>query len=86
MLNMKNWLKLPAFWIILVSLIILAILPAFTSSRFILNMAASIAIAASFAVSYNLLAGFTGVFSLGHAVFFRKQRLCRGDYFVQVWL
>ena len=70
MLNVKNWLTLPAFWLIAASMIILAILPAFTSSRFVLNMVASIAIAASFAVSYNLLAGFTGVFSLGHAVFF----------------
>lgn len=70
MLNNKNWLQLPSFWLILASIIILAIIPSFTSSRFILNMVATIAIAASFAISYNLLAGFTGVFSLGHAVFF----------------
>jgi len=68
--NLKNWLKLPAFWLILVSVIILAILPTLTRSRFILNLVATIAIFATFAASYNLLAGFTGIFSLGHAVFF----------------
>ncbi|MRR14942.1 MAG: branched-chain amino acid ABC transporter permease [Deltaproteobacteria bacterium] len=70
MSNNKNWLKLPSFWLLLASMIVLMILPTFTSSRFVLNMVATITIAASFTVSYNLLAGFTGVFSLGHAVFF----------------
>ena len=68
--NLKHWLRLPAFWFILVSMIILAILPVFTSSRFILHLVSTIAIFATFAASYNLLAGFTGIFSLGHAVFF----------------
>lgn len=67
---LRNWLKSSGFWLILVALICLTLLPFINSSRFILNMVSSIAIAAVFAVSYNLLAGFTGVFSLGHAVFF----------------
>jgi len=67
---LRNWLKSSGFWLILVALICLMLLPFISSSRFILNMVSSIAIAAVFAVSYNLLAGFTGVFSLGHAVFF----------------
>jgi branched-chain amino acid transport system permease protein len=70
MCNLKNWLKLPAFWLILVSVGILAILPTLTRSRFILNLVSTIAIFGTFAASYNLLAGFTGIFSLGHAVFF----------------
>jgi len=70
MLTTKSWLKSPAAWLILAALILLAVLPLVNSSRFVLNMASSIAIAAIFAVSYNLLCGFTGVFSLGHAVFF----------------
>jgi len=69
MSTFKIWVKSPAFWLILSGLIVLAALPVFNSSRFVLNFVASIAIAAIFAVSYNLLAGFTGVFSLGHAVF-----------------
>jgi branched-chain amino acid transport system permease protein len=70
MLILKNWLKSPGFWLIAAALFCLAVLPAVNSSRFILNMVSSIAIAAIFAVSYNLLCGFTGVFSFGHAVFF----------------
>jgi branched-chain amino acid transport system permease protein len=70
MLILRNGLKRPAFWLILVLLLGLTILPGINSSRFILNMVSSIIIGAIFAVSYNLLAGFTGVFSLGHAVFF----------------
>jgi branched-chain amino acid transport system permease protein len=70
MLILKNWLKSPGFWLIVAALFCLAVLPVVNSSRFILNMVSSIAIAAIFAVSYNLLCGFTGVFSFGHAVFF----------------
>jgi branched-chain amino acid transport system permease protein len=70
MLILRNWLKSPVFWFIAFLLICLVILPHVNSSRFILNIVSSIAIAAVFAISYNLLCGFTGVFSLGHAVFF----------------
>ena len=49
---------------------LLVALPLFTSSRSTLSMVNMIAISAIFALSYNLLVGFTGILSLGHALFF----------------
>lgn len=49
---------------------ILVALPLFTSSRSTFTMVNMIILSAVFALSYNLLVGYTGILSLGHALFF----------------
>jgi branched-chain amino acid transport system permease protein len=57
-----------AAWILLAG--ILMSLPLFTHSRSTLSMVNMILTSAVFALSYNLLVGYTGILSLGHALFF----------------
>ena len=50
-------------------IVVLAVLPFFLS-RFYLHLASTILIMALFAMSFNLLLGYTGITSFGHAAFF----------------
>jgi branched-chain amino acid transport system permease protein len=45
-------------------------LPFLTQSRSTLNLVSTVAVTAVFGLSYNLLLGYAGIVSLGHAVFF----------------
>jgi branched-chain amino acid transport system permease protein len=51
-------------------LAVLAVLPFVTESRFLLSMMISVFILAVYAMSYDLLLGYTGIVSFGHAIFF----------------
>lgn len=58
-------------WILLAALsAIVVFLPLLTDSRATLNLVTHIAIIAIFAMSYDILLGFTGIVSFGHALFF----------------
>ncbi|ASS75317.1 branched-chain amino acid ABC transporter permease [Tumebacillus algifaecis] len=48
----------------------LAVLPVVTESKFLLSMLISVFILAVYAMSYDLLLGYTGIVSFGHAIFF----------------
>jgi branched-chain amino acid transport system permease protein len=52
------------------ALVLLAILPAVISSRMVLDLIINIAIIGLFATSLNLLVGYTGMVSFGHAMFY----------------
>ncbi|KJS47363.1 MAG: branched-chain amino acid ABC transporter permease [Peptococcaceae bacterium BRH_c23] len=54
----------------MVLLFILAAIPLFTSSRTTLNLWTEIYILGIFAMSYDILLGYTGIVSFGHALFF----------------
>ena len=56
--------------IALAAFIILALLPAFTSSKFLLDFVIRCAAYGLFATSLNLLVGYTGLTSFGHGMFF----------------
>src|SRR5215510_14183695 len=56
--------------IALVAFIILALLPALTSSKFPLDFVIRCAAYGLFATSLNLLVGYTGLTSFGHGMFF----------------
>ncbi len=53
----------------LVGILLLAILPLFCS-KFYIHLATTILIMALFAMSFNLILGYTGITSFGHAAFF----------------
>lgn len=57
------------FWVV-VALVVLAILPTVIGSRMVLDMIINIAILGLFATSLNLLIGYTGMVSFGHAMFY----------------
>ena len=59
----SNWIK------VLIGVFVLAILP-FILSKFYLHLTTTILIMALFAVSFNLIIGYTGIISFGHAAFF----------------
>jgi branched-chain amino acid transport system permease protein len=56
--------------IALAAFVILALLPAFTSSKFLLDFVIRCAAYGLFATSLNLLVGYTGLTSFGHGMFF----------------
>jgi branched-chain amino acid transport system permease protein len=56
--------------IALVAFIVLALLPALTSSKFLLDFVIRCAAYGLFATSLNLLVGYTGLTSFGHGMFF----------------
>ncbi|MEW6425545.1 MAG: branched-chain amino acid ABC transporter permease [Bacillota bacterium] len=64
---MKRW---PGYVFAGVILIFLLALPLLTGSRATLNLFTHIFIFSIFAMSYNLLLGYTGIVSFGHALFF----------------
>ena len=57
-------------WLFGVLIIVLAIVPLLTSSRATLNLLTEIFILGVFAMSYDILLGYTGIVSFGHALFF----------------
>jgi branched-chain amino acid transport system permease protein len=63
---MKRTLPLIGLAIVL----LLLILPPIFGSRYTVLMVAQVLVAASFAMSYNMLLGHTGLLSFGHAVYF----------------
>jgi len=66
----QTWLnKLGPYGLYIIVGLILVLLPSFTSPNF-QDMMAKAIIFAIFALSLNLLVGYTGLFSLGHAAFF----------------
>ena len=56
--------------IALAAFVILALLPALTSSKFLLDFVIRCAAYGLFATSLNLLVGYTGLTSFGHGMFF----------------
>lgn len=65
----KN-LKKPKFILLLTLLTFLFLLPLFTESRSLLMLLSQIFLYGIFALSYDLLLGYTGIISFGHAMFF----------------
>ena len=65
---MKRTLPLIGLAIVL----LLLILPPIFGSRYTVLMIAQVLVAASFAMSYNMLLGQTGMLSFGQAVFFQE--------------
>jgi branched-chain amino acid transport system permease protein len=63
----RNWVKYGAAGVLFV---LLAFLPLLTGSRATLNLFTQVYIFSIFALSYNLLLGYTGIVSFGHALFF----------------
>ena len=66
-INRKSWLKQSAPYVVLCAMIIL--LPFFVSA-YIQSMVIKILVFGIFALSLNILWGYTGLFSLGHAAYF----------------
>ena len=56
--------------IALIAFVVLALLPMLTSSKFLLDFVIRCSAFGLFATSLNLLVGYTGLVSLGHAAFF----------------
>lgn len=55
---------------VVIALAVLAVLPGLVGSRMVLDMIVHIAILGLFATSLNLLIGYTGLVSFGHAMFY----------------
>lgn len=69
---------------VLIAAVMLLIFSPFIFSLFYLNLVTEILILAIFALSLNILVGYTGLVSLGHAAFFWNRGLyvrhsCKGD-------
>ncbi|CEP66657.1 ABC transporter, permease [Moorella glycerini] len=56
--------------LLLILLLLVAAVPLFTESRATINLLTHIFIIAIFAMSYDILLGYTGIISFGHALFF----------------
>lgn len=67
---MKTIPKSVAWGLIGAALVVLAILPLVMSSRLVLDLIIHIAILGLFATSLNLLIGYAGLISFGHAMFY----------------
>lgn len=67
---MKQLLKKPSTILLLLVTLAMFLLPLFTDSRTLLMLFAQIFLYAIFALSYDLLLGYTGIISFGHAMFF----------------
>jgi branched-chain amino acid transport system permease protein len=87
----RGWLGFSTpSWVILAATVILVILPVIglpiTNQRLIAN----VVLFAAFALSYDLLFGFTGIFSFGHALFFGigaySVGICALNYGLPMWL
>lgn len=57
-------------WLLAILLVVLALVPFLSSSKFLLTMLISVFILAVYGMSYDLLLGYTGIVSFGHAIFF----------------
>jgi branched-chain amino acid transport system permease protein len=63
-------MKQPNYWIFAAVTLLMMAVPLFTSSNSVLFMLTNIFILGVFAMSYDLLLGYTGIISFGHAMFF----------------
>ena len=73
MVNISNFLKAirsPRIMLIISLLILITIFPVITTDYYVLSILISANIFAVFAASWDILAGVTGVFSFGQALFF----------------
>lgn len=66
----REWLSVPGKVIALIFFVFLLLLPLITTEPYVLRIYILSAIFAIYAASWDLLAGFTGQISLGHALFF----------------
>jgi len=66
---MKPWLH-PGFWIVLVLVLILGLWPIFRQDAATREVAFTILLAITMAVSLNIIMGYTGYVSFGHVVFY----------------
>jgi len=66
---MKPWLH-PGFWIVLVLVLILGLWPIFRQDAAAREVAFTILLAITMAVSLNIIMGYTGYVSFGHVVFY----------------
>ena len=65
----RSWLAADSRWVIMLTLILAVIFP-FSVKTYILSLGIEVLIFAIFAMSLDLLLGYTGLPSLGHAAFF----------------
>jgi branched-chain amino acid transport system permease protein len=65
-----NLIKDPKFWVFVIISMVMFILPQFIETRSTLLLLTNIFILAVFAMSYDILLGYTGIISFGHAMFF----------------
>ena len=73
MVNISNFLKgvrSPRIMLIIILLALLTIVPVITTNEYVLGILISANIFAVFAASWDILAGVTGQFSFGQALFF----------------
>jgi branched-chain amino acid transport system permease protein len=66
---MKQWLH-PGFWIVFVLVLILGLWPVFRQDAATREVAFTILLAITMAVSLNIIMGYTGYVSFGHVVFY----------------
>jgi branched-chain amino acid transport system permease protein len=57
-------------WLLLLLLVLAILLPYISDSKFLLSEMIQVFILAVYAMSYDLLLGYTGIVSFGHAIFF----------------
>jgi branched-chain amino acid transport system permease protein len=57
-------------WLLAALLVVLALVPFLSSSKFLLTMLITVFILAVYGMSYDLLLGYTGIVSFGHTIFF----------------
>jgi len=70
-LAIKAWMgKVRDLFFILILLVILALIPIFLADPYIIHLLTVASVYAIFSASWDLLSGYTGQISLGHAVFF----------------
>jgi branched-chain amino acid transport system permease protein len=69
-LSSTGLFKDPKFWVFIVLSMSMYILPQFIETRSTLLLLTNIFILAVFAMSYDILLGYTGIISFGHAMFF----------------
>lgn len=65
-----NYLPIGGYWLILIIIAVLLLAPLIFNSRSTLTLLTQIFIMAVFAMSYDILLGYTGIISLGHTLFF----------------
>ena len=66
---MKQWLQ-PGFWIVLILMLIVGVWPVLRQAAATREVAFTILLAITMAVSLNIIMGYTGYVSFGHVVFY----------------
>lgn len=69
-LNLKDRLLTGSIWLPSLVVLVLAVVPLLVSSRATLNLLTQVFILGIFAMSYDILLGYTGIVSFGHVLFF----------------